>query len=158
MALGAVVGSIRAVAMATIPRLVAQGLGANAIINVWKPLDLTYRRITMLADIRKISGLAKLEKQVRKVAPNKLFPQYAMVESKFRAARRYFIHARMMVTDEETGETVERWVSFFSNQRMTKDQWTEGFLAGYVSAMYGVGMSIESVELASVEHQRGWNY
>jgi len=158
MATGLLAGSIRAVARAAIPGFLKQGLTANAIIRQLMPMGLTYRRVAMLADIRQFSGLAKLEGAVRRLDPAKLFPQYTMVESDYRSARRYLVRARMVIEDAESLEQSERWVSFYTNKRMSKDQWTEAFVAGYAHARYAEGESIISVSIASVEHKKGWGY
>jgi hypothetical protein len=156
MALGAVPGGIRAVARAAIPGLLKQGLGSNAIINYLKPKGLTYRRVNMLADIRHFSGLAKLENTVKVVAGDVIFPRYAMVETEYRAARRYYVKARMTILDEDTLEESERWVSFYDNTRKSKDQWSADFVRGYMEGRYGVSELIQDVSIASVEHKRGW--
>lgn len=158
MALGAVPGSIRALARAAIPGYLERGLGSNAIINALRPMGLSYRRTDMLADIRHFSGLAKLEGAVRAVAPTTIFPRHAMVETDLLRPRRYYVKARMTVFDELTLEEEERWVSFYTNQRMTKDQWSGDFIRGYVEGKYGAHEQIVNVEVASVEHKRGWSY
>jgi hypothetical protein len=156
MAGGAIVGSIRAIARTAIPRLVAQGLGSNAIIRSLAGMNLTYRRVNMLADIRKFSGLAKLEKVARSLPGDVLYPRYGMVEAEFRAARRYLVTARMTLFDEEHQQEEERWVSFYSNTRMSKDQWTSAFVQGYAAGRYEANMQIVSVDIASVLHKPGW--
>jgi hypothetical protein len=142
--------------MAAMPGLVKRGLGANAIINYLKPQGLTYRRVAMLADIRKFTGLAKLEHAVKATAGDVLFPRYAMVETEFRSARRYYVQARMTILDEDSLEESVRWVSFYSNTRMSKDQWTEAFVRGYAEGKYGEAEQILDVTIASVSHKRGW--
>lgn len=158
MAFGAIPGSVRSLFLAAVPGLLKQGLGSNAMINWARGTIGGYRRVNMLGDIRRITGLAKLEKAVRLVSGSKLFPQYTMVESDFRSARRYFVKAKMLVYDEEIGDSYEKWVSFYDNQRSTKDQWTNDFMSGYVAGRYGEGVSIQSMEIVSVEHKKGWAY
>ncbi len=158
MAFGAIPGSVRSLFLAAVPGLLTRGLGSNAMINWAKGTIGGYRRINMLQDIRRITGLAKLEKAVRLVSPDVMFPQYTMVESNFRAARRYFVKGKMTVTDDETGEESERWVSFYSNKRMTKQVWTEDFIAGYAEGRYGAFETIKDVSIVSVEHKKGWAY
>ncbi|KKL23662.1 hypothetical protein LCGC14_2423180, partial [marine sediment metagenome] len=85
MAFGAIPGSVRSLFLAAVPGLVKRGLGSNAIINWARGTIGGYRRVNMLADIRRISGLAKLEKAVRSASSNVLFPKYTMVESNYRA-------------------------------------------------------------------------
>ena len=158
MAFGAIAGSVRSLFMAAVPGLMKRGLGSNAMINWAKGTIGGYRRVNMLADIRRISGLGKLEKAVRLVTPDVLFPRYTMVESNFRAARRYFVKAKMTVFDDETGDTYDRWVSFYSNRRMTKQVWTEDFIKGYAQGKYGAHETIRDVQIVSVEHKQGWQY
>jgi len=117
-----------------------------------------YRRVNMLTDIRRISGLAKLEKAVRLVSPDVVFPQYTMVESNFRAARRYYVRAKVEVTDLEGDNKYERWVSFYSNSRMSKQQWNTDFMQGYLAASSEPLELIKNIDIVSVEHKRGWAY
>jgi len=112
----------------------------------------------MLADIRKVKGLAKLEAAVRKVSSTVLLPKYVMYEDDYRSARRYFVKATMQIFDEGSGDTYERWVSFYTNRRASKDQWTRDFLAGYVEGRYGSAEQILDMELVSVAHKKGWAY
>jgi hypothetical protein len=112
----------------------------------------------MLADIRKVTGLARLENAVKIVAGDVTFPAYAMLDTEFRSARRYYVQARMTILDEDSLEESERWVSFYSNTRMTKDQWTEAFVRGYAEGKYGAAEQILDVEIASVQHKRGWAF
>ncbi len=158
MAFGAIPGSVRSLFLASVPGLLKQGLSSNAMINWAKGTIGGYRRINMLADIRRISGLGKLEKAVRRVAPDRLFPTYTMVESDFRSARRYFVKAKMQLIDDETGEVFQKWISFYDNQRSTKGAWSSDFMSGYVAGRYGEGVTIESMEIVSVEHKKGWAY
>lgn len=158
MAFGAIPGSVRSLFLAAVPGLMKRGLGSNAMINWAKGTIGGYRRINMLSDIRRITGLAKLEKAVRALSPDETFPRYTMVESNYRAARRYYVRAKMDLTDLETGETYEKWVSFYDNKRMSKGMWSSDFLAGYAHGLYGAGVSIKHLEIVSVEHKKGWAY
>lgn len=154
----AAVSAWRGVARNIIPALVGQGLGSNAIINILRGFGLGYRRITMLADIRQVTGLARLERAVLGVAANVIFPQYGMVEGPLRRARRYRVYGRVTVEDVDTGAKEERMVSFYTDTRDSKEGWERSFLEETDVAGYGTGKRFAALTIASVEHQAGWGY
>lgn len=158
MGAAVIAGSLRAIARASIPSLVKQGFGANAIIASLRHHGLGYRRTVMLGDIRTLSGLMKKEGAMMAFASTKLIPRGLMVESTYRSARRYLIRGKMTTVLEATGEEVTQVVSWFSNTLMTKDQWLDKFMAAYLERAYAPGVTIKHVEVASVEHKMGWGY
>lgn len=158
MSSGVLPGSIRALARLAMPSLVRSGLSSNAIISALRAEGLTYRRATMLSDIRSFSGMLRLEGAVRSLPGDRLPTANVMVESDFRSARRYLIRGRLTVEDTETGEVSERYVSFFSNDLATKDSWSSQFIGQYAGQMYRSGELILDLQIASIEHKAGWEY
>lgn len=157
MAAAGLVGSAR-----SLFRNLAQGLAklnfsANAMINRAKELGISYRRKEMLETTRWATGLNKLEAAVKRTAGDALFPQYAMVPSDFRSARRYLIHGVSTFTDPITGDLVKEHISFFSNVRMSKNQWLAAWFekAAWTDSKEWVAQ--HGVEIVSVEHKMGWS-
>lgn len=154
----AAVSAWRGVARNIIPALVGQGLGSNAIIGVLRGLGLGYRRITMLADIRQVTGLSRLERTVIGVVSDVLFPQFGMVESPLRRARKYRVYGRVTVEDVDTGAREERMVSFYTDTRDSKEGWERSFLAESEGTESRGAQRYVALQIASVEHQAGWSY
>lgn len=151
-------GLVRAAARLLIGPLIQQGLGSNAIIRQLQGIGMSYQRTVMLADIRSFSGMAKLETTVRKIAGDLVFPQYGMVESTLRRARKYRIYGTLTLEDQDTWETTQRHVSFYSDDRRSKDDWEAEVMDLYEGGIYEEARRINLFEITSVEHQRGWNY
>lgn len=158
MAAGGLVGSAASLFRNLAQGLAKQGFSANAMINKARELGISYRRTEMLETTRWATGLSKLEGAVRRVAGDVMFPQYAMVPSSFRAARRYLIHATMSFIDPLTGESVKEHISFFSNIRMTKDQWLRDWFDKAVWSDSKEMAALHGAEIVSVEHKMGWDF
>lgn len=156
MAAGAIVGSARAVFRSFAPRWANLGWSANAMINEAKKLGVSFRRSEMLGMTRWATGLAKLEAAVRRAGGDELFPQYAMVPSDFRAARRYLIHAEIYFTDPVTGQEVTEHISFFDNTRKTKNQWLGDWFDRAAWTDSKEAAAIHGAVVVSVEHKMGW--
>ncbi len=151
-------GVARALARAMIGSYVSAGLGSNAIINVFRDLGIGYRRTTMLEDIRQITGLARLENTVKNLPSNLLFPQYGMVQSYLRRARRYRVYVRATVEDLKTGESFEKMTSFYTDSRMSKDDWESTWLDQFAESASGKMFGVVDGRIASVEHNVGFDY
>lgn len=148
----------RAIARLAIAGFVKQGLTSNAIIRQLGNLALTYRRTTMLLDIREFSGLMRLERAVRAIPWDVVMPQYGMVETYLRRARRYRVFGIATRTDPRTGEESESVVSFYTNKRGSKNEWYEQFMREYQGSESEGAWMFTDFEVTSVEHQKGWKY
>lgn len=156
MAAGAIVGSARAVFRSFAPGWAKLGWSANAMINEAKRLNISFRRKEMLTTTRWATGLAKLEAAARRADPDQLFPQYAMVPSDFRSARRYLIHAEIYFTDPVTGQSVTEHISFFDNTLKTKNQWLGDWFDKAAWTDSKEAAAIHGATIVSVEHKMGW--
>ncbi len=112
----------------------------------------------MLDDIRQINGLAKLEMQVLNIPSSQLFPQFGMVESYLRRARKYRVYVRVSYEDIESGEITESMASFYTDERKSKDAWEQDFSEMFPESESGKMYSLSDARIASVEHQRGFSY
>lgn len=156
MAAGAIVGSARAVFRSFAPRWAKLGWSANAMINEAKKLGISYRRKDMLTTTRWAKNLQRLEEAVRRTPGDELFPQYAMVPSDFRSARRYLIHAEIHYVDQFTGTDEIQHISFFDNTRKTKDQWLADWFDRAPRTDSWDMAAIHGAVIVSVEHKMGW--
>jgi hypothetical protein len=154
----AAIGVMRAVGRLAIAGFTAQGFTANRIINELRALGLSYRRQTMLEDIRYFTGKLKLEDAVRRVGADVLFPQHAMVETYLRRARKYRVFGDLTIEDPVTGEKLTRTVSFYTNKRASKRDWEQDFFGEFEGSESQGSMRFLSLEIRSVEHQSGWKY
>jgi len=149
---------VRAIARLAIAGFTKEGLTANAIIRQLGNLSLTYRRTTMLLDIREFSGLMRLESAVRNIPWNVVMPRYGMVETYLRRARRYRVFGIATRTDPRTGEEEEKPVSFYTNTRGSKNDWYDSFMEEYQGSESEGAWLFTDFEVTSVEHQKGWKY
>lgn len=150
--------AVRAVARLAIAGFAKEGLTANAIVRQLGNLSLTYRRTMMLLDIREFTGLMRLESAVKNIPWNVVMPQYGMVETYLRRARRYRVFGRVTRTDPRTGEEDEKPVSFYTNARGSKNDWYDAFMKEYQGSESEGAWLFTDFEVTSVEHQKGWKY
>lgn len=150
--------AVRAVARLAIAGFAREGLTANAIVRQLGNLSLTYRRTTMLLDIREFTGLMRLEHTVRTIPWNVVMPQYAMVEVVPRRPRRYRVFGIVTRTDPRTGEETEKAVSFYTNTRGSKNDWYDAFMKEFQGSESEGDWFFTDFEVTSVEHSRGWRY
>lgn len=148
----------RALARVAIGSLVGQGLGSNAIINSLISRGLSYRRATMLEDIREFTGLHKLENTVRRLPIDIIFPQHAMVEGAMRRVRRYRVYLKAIFTDTDTGKTQTRSFSFYTDDRDSKEGFVNQFLDEMKKNYKSDFIDFATLSVTSVQHNRGQTY
>jgi len=149
---------LRAFGKPFIPQLVAQGLSSNRIIGELAKYGVSYRRQNMLADIREITGLARMEAFTRAVNPAQAFPKFGMIETELRRDRKYRVFGKLEYQDTLTGETFEKQVSFYTDINKGKDLWDEDFLGEYEEGEYKPAKYVTGFNILNVEHQAGWSY
>jgi len=148
----------RAIAKMIMPGFINLGLGGNAIINMLRDRGITYRRQTMLEDIREYSGMMKREAAVRAVDSAVLFPQWPMVETTLKRDRPYRIFGNLTLEDPYTWERKTVRVSFYADERRSKDEWINEFISRFPESTTVKGNVITDMELTSVWHMRGYGY
>lgn len=148
----------RAAARAMMPRLVKYGWGSSQIIDWLGKYGATYRRATMLADIRQYSNMVDFGPKVVNYAKNKIIPKSLLGEVDFARARRYRVYATGKYTDQETGKVTYRRLSFYDDERRSKQAWADEFSRMKSEEEYMPSFAIEDIEVLYVEHNKGLQY
>lgn len=151
-------GSSRALFRLLIPGLVTQGLGANAILGAARDMGFGVQRQWGLGQIREISGLMRLERAVRGHPRDVLPHRGLMVETELRRPRRYRVFADVTYFNTETGERQSQLISFYDDERLTKEQWRSAFDVARGESAYRTDEVVEKFDIRSIEHNKGWSY
>ncbi len=148
----------RAAARAMMPRLVSYGWSSSRIVG-WLGLHAaTYRRATMLRDIRKFTNLVKFSPKVIKAVSDKPLSRSLIIEHDLNRPRNYRVYAQAKYTDLETGKVSYRHLSFYDDTLRSKEGWGEEFERAKQEAEYLPAFSISDVTVLAVEHNRGLPY
>lgn len=148
----------RAAARAMMPRLVAYGWSSSKITKWLAGHGASYRRITMLSDIRQFRNMAKFSPRVVKYGSAKIIPKSIMSEVDLSRARRYRVFGMAKYTDVETGAVRYKNVSFYDDTRRSKDDWATEFEDMIKAEDYKPDQAISDVQILHVEHNRGLDY
>lgn len=148
----------RAIFRAMISQFVGLGLSSNFMVREARRLGISYRRQTMLGDIRELSGLLGKEASVRQLSSSILVPRGVMVETDLRRARNYRVFGDVVYTNIETGVSRDQTISFYTNDRKSKDDWAADFVEDKEESEYLPEESVTGLVIRSVEHNKGLPY
>jgi len=95
-------GLIRAVALNVIKSLVPLNLPGSQVIHYLQQLNLSYRRIDMLSDIRTAFDRVKYESQIAALKPDAIVPEAWMNTEKLGSPYNYRVHLKVEYYDEST--------------------------------------------------------
>ena len=148
----------RAAARAMMPRLVGYGWSPSKITKWLGGHNATYRRVTMLADIRQFRQVAEFGPKVVKLPTSKIVPKSILSEVDLSRARRYRVYGMGKYTDVETGAVRYRNLSFYDDTRRSKDEWAEEFERMKQAENYKPDQEITDIQIIHVEHNKGLSY
>ncbi|KKN36635.1 hypothetical protein LCGC14_0771580 [marine sediment metagenome] len=148
----------RAAARAMMPRLVNYGWSSSKITKWLAGHNATYRRVTMLTDIRQFRNMAEFGPRVVKYTGSKIIPKSLMSEVDLSRARRYRVYGMAKYTDVETGAVRYKNVSFYADDRRSKDEWSQEFEDMIRAEDYKPDQVISDIKILHVEHNRGLEY
>jgi len=141
-----------------IPDLYRAGMSANKIIREARGMGISYRRQTMLADIRELTGRMTKQYFVERFDPRRIITKGIMTEVELPRAKKYYVIANALYKDLVTGEQFEKNVSFYTNEAKTFEMYEEDYVDWKEEAMYRVDLSFISFKPLCVEHNAGWDY
>lgn len=141
-----------------IPRLVGYGWSSSKIIGWLGDYNATYRRVTMLSDIRRYTNMQDFGSKIVDYNIEKIMPKSFMSEIDLTRARRYRIYATAKYTDRESGAVSYRRLSFYDDTRRSKTAWGDEFKRMVGAETYMPDYDIDNVEVLMVEHNRGLDY
>lgn len=150
---------IRALAMALMPQYAKAGMSAGAVTRALKKrFGAAYRRTTLLSDYAGIKGMVKNEFGVRNLKLGTNIPKQLMTEMKLGLERKYRIIANAFFLNPETGEEIERPISWYTNMSGSKDV----FVGEYKEKVERLTEQPESlpyrIEIYVVQHYVGRPY
>ncbi|KKM24363.1 hypothetical protein LCGC14_1605840 [marine sediment metagenome] len=148
----------RAVARAMMPRLVGYGWSPSKITKWLAGHNATYRRITMLADIRQFRNAVIFGPRVLDYPGNKIIPKSLLSEVNLTRARRYKMVGMGKYTDVETGAVRYRHLSFYGDTRLSKDEWAEEYERQHPAGACIPGSEVTDIQILLVEHNKGLDY
>lgn len=113
---------IRALARALMPQYVRLGLSTRAVTrDLKKRFGSAYRRATLVSDYREFTGMLKHEYALRRLKPTTLIPKTLMVETELGQVRKYLLVGKGFFMDPETGDEIERNISWYTNKGNSKE-------------------------------------
>lgn len=148
----------RAVARAMMPRLVGYGWSSSKITKWLGGHGATYRRVTMLADIRKFRDMADFSSGTVRYRIDKLFPKSMMGEVDLTRELRYHIYGTGRYTNIETGAVSYRRLSFYDDVRRSKTDWGEEFIRQKLESDSDPLYVVDNITVSYVEHNKGLDY
>lgn len=148
----------RAAARAMMPRLVNYGWSTSKITKWLGGHGATYRRITMLADIRQFRDMRDFSPRVVRYGTDKLFPKSLMGETDLRRQFRYHVYGTGRYTNIETGAVSYRRLSFYDDDRRSKTDWGKEFGRQQLETTSDPLYVIDNVTISYVEHNQGLDY
>jgi len=120
-------GLIRAVALNVIKSLVPLQLPGAKVIHYLQQMNLTYRRTTMLYDIRAAHGRVKYETQIRKLKPGAKVPDAWKNTEKLGAPYNYRVHMEVEYYDESSQQIVKADRFMFEDEDKTLEEYENDY-------------------------------
>jgi hypothetical protein len=151
------IGSIRAIARVLMPEFVRVGVsrrGVQRLLQEW--YGQAYRWAEIRKDYNEYLGLKYYQDYWNKIKPDALPKRFQFVEKDLPSGRPYYTRYYVEFENPETGERYERYVSFYTNHPISKNEALEYMEDLYASAEYE-GKAVP-IEIRSQEffRQSGW--
>jgi len=125
---------IRSVALNVIKSLVPLNLPGAEVIHYLQQMNLGYRRIDMLKDIRTAFDRVKYETQITKLKPDSMVPEAWMNTEKLGAPYNYRVHLKVEYYDEANDAYVTGHRFMFENDLKSVGEY-EGDYPDYATAV-----------------------
>lgn len=132
-------------------------IGAKMIRELTRTTG-TWRKTTMLRDIREAIDIETFGKAVREIPINVRMPKSVMVETELTRPRRFRIFSRVRETNIYTGRITYTKVSIYDDSWRTPEQWSEELLRQKKKSDSDPTVTIDDIDLVLVEHNKGWRY
>lgn len=143
-------GIVRAIARPTILSFVQQGLRPQQITRNLVSMGISYRRITMLNDIREFTHFHKQKGWTQRMDPEKLIPLDRIPRIDMKAPYNFRGYLNVVTRDRMTGEDTTTIKSFYSDDHLDEDQWVDEWLQGQVEDPSDPTVEIMSATLTDV--------
>lgn len=137
---------------------VRRGWSSASIIRELAKTTGTYRRTTMLRDIREAQDIEAFGGLVQKLPVNVTPPRDIMVETTLRRRRKYRVFGRVKEINIETGRVSYDNISFYDGKLRTKEQWGNEYLRQKKESDSDPTVTIDEIDIWSIEHDDRFGY
>lgn len=151
-------GISRAIFRAMVPQLYGMGMSFNRMIREARAWGRSYRRQTMLADIREITGMYAKQYFITSMKRDIMPRPGVMVETVLRRASKYMIRATNTYQNRVTGETSVRDIAFYADNRQTLDAYEAGYKAAIRDMKEYQDEDLLNMEFKAIFHNEGMPY
>ena len=117
----------RAAAKAMFPRLIKSGWSGRKIYTWLGSYGFQYHHSTFLSDVRRAKGLVDFGPEVVKLSSDTIVSRNKIVDSFLTQDRKYLITGQAKYTDINTGATRYRYISFYSDEQRSKQDWIDEY-------------------------------
>ncbi len=149
---------MRRVSFNAASRLASQGWSANRIQGYLTGRGIGLRRASVQGIVRTVTGRMKGERVLRGLDDLAELKPGHMVETGLSRPRRYRVFGEATYYDPLADQTFTRKVSFYTDERLVKVQYSDLFDAHVTQMGASVQLELADFEMTSVEHNRGWAY
>jgi len=118
---------IRAVALNVIKSLVPLNLPGAEVVRMLQQLHITYKRTTMLADIRVAFDRVKYESRITALKPDAVIPDAWMNTEDMGAPYNYRVHLKVTNFDEASGEYITEHKYMFEDDLKSVGDYADDF-------------------------------
>ena len=152
-------GPIRAYARLQMGRWARAGWsGAKIDRRLKERFGMSYKTQVLYADYREFTGMYRYEWQMRRLSGVKDVPRQWMEEIELRQARKYRLIGQATYYDTNTGKEFQKYVSMYTDDRMSKDGWTWQFGDMKRIYEYRTDWNLLDIDWEVVQHHKGWDY
>ncbi|KKN25067.1 hypothetical protein LCGC14_0888500 [marine sediment metagenome] len=141
-----------------IPKLIKKGYNTVAIGRYLRKTTGTWRRATMLVDIREAKGLITFGKKVQGLSLKSAIPKNLMVETELRGIHKYRVIGMSKKVHVVTGHVKYEMLSIYSTRLKTKEGWSQEFIEKQPLTGSDPEYLVEEVDIFGIEHQEGSRY
>ena len=149
---------LRRAAMNAVGPLAGAGMSANRIQSYLSVRGMGLRRSTVQRLVRLKMGRMKGERIIRGLDELAELKPGHMVETRLGRPRRYRVFGDALYRDATSGEEFTRKVSFYTDERLVKVQYSDLFDAHVTKMGASTQLDLLNFDMRSIEHNRGWEY
>lgn len=141
-----------------VPHLVGADWGSNRICRFVTGQGLPFRRQSLLDFIRENRFAKVNEDAISRLPRGARTPRELMTETELLRPRNYRIYGKAVYENELTGELREEWVSVYSNEDLSEEDFFTAVVDAHNEYDVGRDFMIRSVVKRRVDHFRGRPY
>jgi hypothetical protein len=151
--------SVRAIARGLMPKWVNMAWsGAEITRELIRLFGQAYKTETLYADYREFKGVVLNELPLKNLRATTKVPKSMMSEAVFRRPRRYLVAGRAQMLDVATGVIDERFVSWYADVAISKEDLAQIFIDASLKKGSIPGEQVLNIDIVSVRHNKDMSY